>query len=89
MRQNPIPERVVAAVLAGSMLVAPFIALLYRAEAGLAAMVAALLATAFLLREVDASTAGNKRQWVRLAIALNLSLAIACVGLILLLLSGR
>jgi hypothetical protein len=89
MRQNSIQERVLAAVLAGSMLVAPFLALLYRAEAGLAAMVAALLATAFLLREVYASTSGNKRQWVRLAIAVDLSLAITCVGLILLLLFGR
>jgi hypothetical protein len=76
------PGGIATAILAGAMIVAPFVALLFRAEAGLAVMAAALIATAFLLREVLAVTAPGARRWVRAAIGVDLALAAICLALV-------
>ena len=81
-------ERAGAIVLAAAIFVAPFVALLYRAEAGLAVMAAALAATTFLLHEALGIAEPELRRWVRIAIAVNVILAVACVALIVWLLFG-
>jgi hypothetical protein len=81
-------ERAGAIVLAAAIFVAPFIALLYRAEAGLAVMAAALVATTFLLHEALAIAEHGLRRWVRIAIGVNVVLAVACIVVLAWLLSG-
>ena len=73
--------RLRAAVLAAAMLAAPFIALLFRTEAGLVVMALALGAGSFLLADVLAATPGQFRRWLRIGIGVNLALAAACVAL--------
>jgi hypothetical protein len=76
------PGRLATAFLAGAMIVAPFVALLFRVEAGLAVMAAALIATAYLLREVLAEAGPEARWWVRAAIGVDLALAVVCLALV-------
>jgi hypothetical protein len=70
------------------MVVAPFIALAFRVEAGLAVMSVALVATAILLRDALGVAPGTRR-WVRVAIAIDIALAAACVGLMITLLARQ
>lgn len=72
-----------------AILAAPFIALLFRVEAGLIVMAFALAAGSLLLREVLGVTPMPSRHWIRLGMLVNLALAAACVGLTAWLLSGR
>ena len=76
-----MPGRSGAIILGMAVLAVPCIALVYRAEAGLVVMACALAAGSFLLRDaLDAAPSGVHR-WLRLAILVNLALAMACVGL--------
>jgi hypothetical protein len=68
-------------VMATAILTAPFIALLYRAEAGLVMMALALGAGSYLLAGVLDATPGQIHRWLRLGLGLNLTLATACVAL--------
>ena len=68
-------------VLASAILAAPFIAWLYRAEAGLVVMALALSAGSFLLADALDATPGQVRRWLRLGIGVNVTLATACVAL--------
>jgi len=67
--------------MAASMLAAPFIALLFRTEAGLVVMAVALGAGSFLLADVLAATPGQFHRWLRIGVGVNLALAAACVAL--------
>jgi uncharacterized metal-binding protein len=63
------------------MLAAPFIALLFRTEAGLVVMALALAAGSFLLADALAATSRQFHRWLRIGIGVNLVLAAACVAL--------
>jgi hypothetical protein len=63
------------------MLAAPFIALLFRTEAGLGVMALALGAGSFLVADVLGATPGQFRSWLRIGIGVNLALAAACIAL--------
>jgi hypothetical protein len=73
--------RLRTALLAAAMLAAPFIALLFRTEAGLVVMALALAAGSFLLADALAATSGQFHRWLRIGIGVNLALAAACVAL--------
>ena len=60
---------------------APFIAWLFRAEAGLLVMALALGAGTFVLADALDATPGQIHRWLRLGIGVNLTLAAACVAL--------
>jgi hypothetical protein len=68
-------------VLTAAILAAPFIAWLFRAEAGLVVMSLALSAGSFLLADALAATPKQIHRWLRLGIGFNLTLATACLGL--------
>jgi hypothetical protein len=70
-------------VLATAILAAPFIAWLYRAEAGLVVMGLALVAGSFLLAGALDSVPEQMQRWLRLGIGVNVALAAACVALAL------
>ena len=73
--------RLRAVLLTMAILAAPFIAWLYRAEAGLVVMAVALSAGSFLLTDALAATPRQVRPWLRLGIGVNLALAAACIAL--------
>jgi hypothetical protein len=70
-----------AALGSVAILAAPFIAWLFRAEAGLVLMALALGAGSFVLVDALEATSGRIHRWVRLAIGVNIALAVACVVL--------
>jgi hypothetical protein len=63
------------------MLAAPFIALLFRTEAGLLVMAVALSAGSFLLADALNGAPNQIHRWLRLGVGINLALAAACIGL--------
>jgi hypothetical protein len=67
--------------LATAILAAPFIAWLYRTEAGLVVMALALSAGSLVLADALDATPKQIHRWLRLGIAFNLTLATACLGL--------
>jgi hypothetical protein len=71
------------------MLAAPFIALLYRTEAGLVVMALGLSGAALLLRDALPAVAPGARRWLRLAIGVNLALAVACLMLVVVLVQNN
>jgi len=73
--------RLRVAFLAAAILAAPFIALMFRTEAGLIVMAVALGAGSFLLADAFGATPGQLHRWLRLGIGVNLALAAACVAL--------
>ncbi len=78
MRTDRDLGRIGAVVASLAMLLAPFIALLYAPEAGLATMAAALIVTAYLLREALLA-AGAPPTKITLLVGINLVMALACV----------
>lgn len=80
--------RVGIAILAAAMLVAPFLALAYRREAGLVVMAAALIATAALLRDALSAATGRAHRLLLVAIAVNVVLALACLAVVTVLVLG-
>ena len=85
MSKRSNAERLRPAFLAVAILVAPFIALLFRTEAGLVVMAVALSAGSFLLADALGVTHGQHHRWLRLGIGVNLALAAACIALAVLL----
>jgi hypothetical protein len=81
--------RTTAFVMAMAILVAPFIAMLIRVEAGLIVMALALGAGSLLLREVLGAVPVGIHRWLRVGMVVNVALAAACVGLAVWLVSGR
>ena len=77
--------RLRAAFLGAAILAAPFMALLFRTEAGLIVMAVALCAGSFLLADALRVTHGQFHGWLRFGIGVNLALAIACIALAILL----
>jgi hypothetical protein len=70
-----------AAILAAAILAAPFIAWLFRTEAGLVVMAMALSAGSFLLADALGATHRQYHRWLRVGIGVNLALAAACLAL--------
>jgi uncharacterized metal-binding protein len=89
MEEGQARGQLTAIILSMAILVAPFIALLIRVEAGLIVMALALAAGSLLLREVLDAASIRSRRWVHLAILVNLALAAMCVGLTAWLVSGH
>ena len=67
-------------VLTAAILAAPFIAWVYRAEAGLVVMALALSAGSFVLAGALDTSPGHMRRWIRLGIGVNLTLAAVCLA---------
>jgi hypothetical protein len=74
-------DRLRATLLAAAILAAPFIALLFRTEAGLFVMAVALGAGSYLLAGAFPGVPERIHRWLRLAVGINLALAAACIGL--------
>ena len=72
--------RLRVALMATAILAAPFIALLFRIEAGLIVMATALSAGSFLLSDALGATPDRLHRLLRLAIWVNLALAAACMA---------
>jgi hypothetical protein len=72
-------SRVFTAALTLAVFAAPFLALFYGPSAALAVMAAALVAVTFLLRGAASSTSLAARRWLRLALIVDLVLALACL----------
>ena len=89
MNDEPAPGRSGTIIMAMAILVAPFIAMLIRVEAGLMVMALALGAGSLLLREALGIAPDRVRRWLRVGIVVNVLLAAACVGLAVWLLTGR
>ena len=68
-------------ILTAAILAAPFIAWVYRTEAGLVVMALALGAGSFVLAGARDASPGHIRRWIRLGIGVNLTLAAACFAL--------
>ena len=71
---------VVGCVLGGAMVAAPFLALLYGVEAGLAVMAVALGATAWGAAQVARGAVAPVRRRLVLAAVVNGALALGCAG---------
>jgi hypothetical protein len=80
--ENRPGPRLLPIVLSAAMVIAPFAAWLFAPEAGLAVMAAGLCALAYLLRLALAETDASIHFWLRLAMAADLLLAAACLGLL-------
>ncbi len=76
-------------IMAMAILIAPFIAMLIRVEAGLIVMALALGAGSFLLREALGAAPAHIRRWLHVGMLVNVTLAAACVVLAAWLLTGR
>jgi hypothetical protein len=79
--RGPFLGRLRAAFFAMAILAAPFVAWLFRAEAGLVVMAVALGAGSYLLADALAATPSQIHGWLRLSIGVNLALAAASVVL--------
>ena len=79
--QGAVLGRLRGAFLATAILAAPFIAWLFRAEAGLVVMAVALGAGSFVLADARGAIPKQVHRWVRLVIGVNLALAAACIAL--------
>jgi hypothetical protein len=75
-------------MLAVAIFIAPFIAWLFAVEAGLAVMCVALLATTVLVREAASTVPVRAQSWLRIAVGVNLFLALACAAAAVWLLTG-
>jgi hypothetical protein len=79
--RGPFGGRLGAVLGSTAILAAPFIAWLFRAEAGLLVMALALGAGSFVLADALDATPGQIHRWLRLGIGLNLTLAAACLAI--------
>ena len=86
---NAQGPRLLPIVLSLAMVIAPFAAWLLAPEFGLAMMATGLLTLAYLLRLALAETNPTVHSWLRLAMAADLLLAAACLGLLVWLVVGR
>jgi hypothetical protein len=67
-------------LLTVAIFVAPFLALLIAAEAGLALLALALCAATFLLREAIADAPARLRPGLRVLLGINIVLVLACLA---------
>jgi hypothetical protein len=81
-------RRSIALTLALSIVIAPFLALAFRLEAGLGVMALGLVAVAFLVREALEIAPASAQRWLRGLFAANLVLAGACLVALMMLLIG-
>ena len=79
MRRGSDASRWGAWLAAAAIFLAPFIALLYRTEAGLIVMATALGATSLLLRGALDVVPPGTRRWLRLMLLFNVVLMLACL----------
>jgi hypothetical protein len=79
MRRESDASRWGAWLAAAAIFLAPFIALLYRTEAGLTVMAIALGATSLLLRGALDAVPPDTRRWLRLIVVFNVVLLLACL----------
>jgi hypothetical protein len=89
MNGQPDKGRPTAVIMAMAILVAPFIAMLIRVEAGLIIMALALGAGTLLLYDVLDAAPVRTQRWLRSGMLVNIALAAACVALAVWLGSGR
>lgn len=80
MRRESDTAKVGLLFAAGAIFVAPFIALLYRAEAGLVVMAIALGAVSLLLHEARGTAPGRAQGRLRLMLGFNIVVATACLA---------
>jgi hypothetical protein len=88
MANGSTAGRLGAIVCSAALFVAPFIALAYSPELGLFVMAAALLATAYLLREALHAVGTGSQRLLRIAIGVDVAVAVACVVVLMWLLVG-
>jgi hypothetical protein len=81
MQRAVVSRRIGIILMMGAIFIAPFVAWLFRAEAGLLVMAMALGATSLLLRDALPATPLNTRRLLRLVIAIDVTLAVACMAL--------
>lgn len=81
MTGGRVLRRIGAIILTLAIFVAPFIALVFRTDAGLLVMALALTAGSFLLRGAIEVAPVAIHRWLRLGVLVNLLLALACVVL--------
>lgn len=79
MLRDSDAARVVKYLAVGAIFVAPFIAMVYRTEAGLVMMAIALGATSFLLHGTLDEMPSRTRRRLRLMVAVNVLLIVACL----------
>ena len=79
MRRGRDNARLGAWLATGAIFVAPFIALLYRAEAGLIVMALALGAVSLVLHDAMDAAPYDTRRWLRLLVVVNVLLLAACL----------
>ncbi len=88
--QAPVDRaRAIGCLLAGGIVVAPFLALLYDLDAGLAVMALALAATAFLSREAARTGGASVRRRLLVVAAVNGALALVCLVVLAFLIARR
>ena len=66
-------------LLSGAILIAPFLALLYDLNAGLAVMALTLAASVELARQAQSRATPQMRRRLRIVMAINAALAVVCV----------
>lgn len=79
MRREGDTARLGLRFAAGAIFVAPFIALLYRAEAGLVVMALALGAVSLLLHDAIGAAPGRAQGWLRMVLGFNIVAVVACL----------
>lgn len=72
---------------AAAIILAPFLALLWSVEAGVALTAFALTACGLLLRGAMAGAPQETHRWIRIVVVINLVLAVACAVALIYLLS--
>jgi hypothetical protein len=88
MSDRPDLRRSIAVALSVPVIVAPFLALAFRVEAGLGVMAIGLVAVALLVREAMAIVPESAERWLRALFAANVMLAGACLIALIILLVG-
>jgi hypothetical protein len=83
-RRSVDPRRLAAYAFVAGMVLAPFLALIYGWNVGLAVMTLALAATTYIGLDTYRTADGATRPRVRLLIALNAALCLLCVVVLIL-----
>src|SRR6187551_901682 len=77
------PRRLASYGFVAGMVLAPFLALIYGLNAGLAVMACALAATTYLAYDTYRTAAHELQPRLRLLVAINAGLTLLCVGLLI------
>jgi hypothetical protein len=89
MDANARRRRLGPVVLAVAIFISPFLAALFRIEAGLGLMAIALTVTAWLLREALEGAPEGAHRPLQLVVALNIAMALVCAAALVFLLVTR